>query len=373
MLGNILIFFVLIFYGFLANLMLRPKPGGDYGVGYSFGIMIYSAGFIITTGLLTWIMSLNYCFDWISGSFLPYRNWLVFLGWVSFVMSILWSLEYSHKKVDTVIPSFMNWFTWSRIYFWLPILIIIPSFYLLNTQEKSDFSALWPKIMLQAGFSFSVLISLVLLGVFMIAKANRQVKKIEARMAHLSEGLSAYNASFDYINNYNEATIDGLLKYVHPESESKRRNAAIAKIISFPNWENDLIRILTKENLHQIYVYDDNTYYVYTFLDVHKVEHPELFIQPIIYSLNVMAKRIKASLNDPYNLEISRSDIELVCRVLEAQFKMAAKEFRPSILKLKAILEIDPPERMNKQHIKSYNRHVKAYREAVKNWLESNG
>ncbi|MBK7812026.1 MAG: hypothetical protein IPO62_17230 [Saprospiraceae bacterium] len=373
MFGNIFILFILVIYGFLANLLLSPRPGGDYGVGYSFVFMIYSAAFIISTGLLAWNMSLNHCFDWISGSFLKYRNWLVFLGWFSFVLASLWSLEYSDKKVDSVIPSFMNLFTWSRIYFWLPILILVPCVYFLNVQEKMVTPAIWPKIMLQTGFSFSLLISMVLFGVFIIFKVKGQVQHLAARVAQQSERVSNYNASYDYINNYNEATIDGLLKYVYPENEAKRRNAAISKIISFPNWENDLIRILTEENLEQIYVFNDDTYYVFAFLDEHKVEHPAHFIQPIIYSLNVMAKRIRESLSDPYNLELSRSDIELVCRVLEAQFKMAVKEFRPSMLKLKAILEIDPPERMNKQHIKSYRKRVKAYRMAVKNWLESNG
>jgi hypothetical protein len=47
MLVNLLILLTLISYGCLANLKLKPTPGGDYGVGYSFALLIYSAGFII--------------------------------------------------------------------------------------------------------------------------------------------------------------------------------------------------------------------------------------------------------------------------------------------------------------------------------------
>jgi hypothetical protein len=70
MIGNILIAIVFIFYGLLTYLMLNPKPGGDYGVGYSFGLLIYGAGFILFTGLLAWNMNLNQSFDWMPIHFL---------------------------------------------------------------------------------------------------------------------------------------------------------------------------------------------------------------------------------------------------------------------------------------------------------------
>lgn len=370
MLGNILIIITLIFYGCLFNLLLKPMPGGDYGVGYSFAYFIYVAGFIISSGLLAWNMNLNHCFDWIPASFLRYRNWLVFLGWLSFVVAIIWSLEYNSKKVENEFPQFMSWFTWSRIYIWLPLLMLIPALYLINVQRLAGFAPLWVKIPIQTGFSVSFLIALVILGTFGAFWVQGRIKMIASKSNWITERLSDYKAELEYINNYKEPTIEGLLKYV--DLDDQRENAAIAKIKSYKNWENDLIEILAKKDLEKIYVYEDNTRYVYAFLDGNKIEHPEKFIQSILSSLKVLNIRVRKSLDDPYDLELGLTDIEVVCRVLETQFKDRATEFRPSLLKLQQALEMVPPERKNKDHIKSYNKEVKKYRLAVKNWLESN-
>ncbi len=213
MLGNILILTTLVSYGFIANLMLKPKPGGDYGVGYSFALLIYAAGFIISTGLLAWNMNLNHCFDWTAVSFLRYRNWLVFLGWTSFVVAMFWSLEYSSKKVEDAFPAFINWFTWSRIYIWLPLLMLLPALYLLNVQRVPGVAPFWVKTAMQTDFSFSFLITLIIFGIFCKISVQRRIGMFQTRMDWYTERQSAYNTSLEYIKNYNEATITGLLKY----------------------------------------------------------------------------------------------------------------------------------------------------------------
>ncbi|MFN0216498.1 MAG: hypothetical protein ACKVT2_19735 [Saprospiraceae bacterium] len=92
MTSNILIVFSLISYGLLANLLAKPMPGGDYGVGYSFVYLLYGAGFVISTGLLAWSMNVNHSFDWV----LHYRKIIVLVGWIAFVTMTFWTLEY-HK------------------------------------------------------------------------------------------------------------------------------------------------------------------------------------------------------------------------------------------------------------------------------------
>lgn len=370
MLGNILIVLVVIFYGCLVSLLLKPMPSGDYGVGYSLGYFIYVAGFIIASGLLAWNMNLNHCFDWLPASFLRYRNWLVFLGWISFVVAIIWSLDYNSKWIEGEFPEFMRWFAQSKAYIWLPLLMLIPSLYLINAQRLAGFAPFWIKIPIQTGFSVSFLIALVILGTFGTFWVQGRMKMIASKSTWITERLSFYKAELEFINDYKEPTVKGLLKFV--DLDDQRENAAIAKIKSYKNWENDLIEILAKKDLEKIYVYEDYTRYVYAFLDGNKIEHPEKFIHPIIYSLNVLTIRIRKSLDDPYDLELGLTHLDVVCRVLETQFKDRATEFRPSMLKLQKVLELDPPERKNKDHAKSYSKEVKKYRLAIKDWLESN-
>jgi hypothetical protein len=84
-----------------------------------------------------------------------------------------------------------------------------------------------------------------------------------------------------------------------------------------------------------------------------------------------MVKRVEKSLDDPYDLELGRSNIDGLCQVLGKQFKNFMTEFKPSMLKLQKALDVIPPDRKNKDHLKSYNRTLKSFRSAIKECLES--
>lgn len=372
MLGNIFLALTILCYGLLASLMLKGKPAGDYAVGYSYALLFGGAGFALTSGLLAWNMNLNHCFDWAAPLFLRYRNWLVFLGWVSFFIAILWSLEYGGKKVEGGMPFFMQWLSWSRIYLLIPLLVFIPSFYLLNVARPEGMAPSWVKICMQTGMAISFVIALVIFGGFARLWLQGRVNMFQAKSAWLSERDSEYKSALDYINNFNESNIEGLLKFTHPRGDKQLRTLATAKIKSFENWENDLIAVLTKKDLERVYVYEDNTRHVYGFLDGNKLEHPEKFIQPIQYSLKVLTNRIRKSVDDAYDLELGLTDIDAVCRILDAQFKDKAAEFRPAMLHLQQALERPAPERKNTEHRKAYEKELKLFRASVKEWLASN-
>ena len=322
--------------------------------------------------LLAWNMNVNHCFDWTSAPFLRYRNWLVFLGWICFVVAIIWSLEYQAKKVENELPQFLNWFTWSKVYIWLPLLMLFSCLYLVNAQRLTGIAPFWAKISIQTGLSVSFLITLGIFWAFGKFWVQHRVQMLQRGNVLQTERQSDHNASLEYINNYKEPTISGLLKFADPENDKQQRDAAIAKIKSFENWENDLIEILGQKDLDKVYVYEDNTRYVYAFLENNKIEHPEKFIQPLLSSLQVLTGRVRKSLNDPYDLELGLTNMEVVCRVLDAQFKNSTAELRPNMLVLQKALEISPPDRKNKAHLKAYNKEVQRYRLAVDNWLESN-
>jgi hypothetical protein len=354
MFGNILFVITLIFFGFLANLLQKPMPGGDYGVGYSYAFLILGAGFVISTGLLAWNMNLNHCFDWLPASYLRYRNWLVLVGWIAFVTATFWGLEY-HKA-----------------FILLHLLVFGSCFYLINAQKVAGFPPTWAKTSIQVGFLVSLLIALVIFGLFAKSWVQRRAGRFQGLMAWQTERKAEYQKALDDIQNYNDSTIVGLLKYVEKGNDKQLRNNAIAKIKSFEHWESDLIGVLTQKDLATRWAYNDDSRYVYAFLEDNSVEHREKFIEPIKYSLKVFAIRAENDLDDPYKRELWSLNLEAFCRVLEAQFKDYAKEFKPGMMKLQQVLAVEYPERKSEKHIKWYNKTVKAYRLAVKNWLDAN-
>lgn len=350
MLGNILILISLISYGLLATLLSKPMPGGDYGVGYSYAFLFYGAGFVISTGLLAWNMNVNHCFDWV----LRYRNILVFVGWAALVTMTFWTLEY-HKA-----------------FILLHLLIFGLCIYLINAQQTEGFPPTWAKTAMGVSFAASLLVSVGIWGASVKSPLMNSMRKVKWAITPLLNYQNDYKATLDKIINYNDTSINGILEYAHPEMNKKIRENAIAKIKTYPNWEEQLITILTQKNLATIWAYDDETRYVYSFLDGNKVEHPEKFIEPIKYNLKVFAIRAEKDLKDPYNRELWSLNLESFCRALEFQFKDYAQEFKPSMLKLQQVLSEVYPERASEKHIKSYNKTVKAYRLAVKNWLDAN-
>lgn len=368
MLGNILFVITLIFFGGLANLLQKPMPGGDYGVGYAYAFLFLGAGFIISTGLLAWNMNVNHCFDWV----LHYRNLLVFVGWAAFTATTFWSLEYHTKWNESAFSQFMRWFALSKVYIWLPLLVFGSCLYLINAQRVAGFPPSWVKMSTQVGFSVSLLIGLCIFGTFGKIWVMKSIEKIQLNSTWRTERQEEYKATLDKIINYNDTTINWLLKFVTPEMDKQLRENAIAKIKTYPTWEDEMIAILTQKDLATKWAYDDDSHYVYAFLDGNRVEHREKFIQPIKYSLKVFAIRAENDLDDPFKRELWSLNLESFCRVLESQFKDSAKEFKPGMLKLQKVLAAEYPERKSEKHIKWYDKTVKAYRLAVKNWLDAN-
>lgn len=372
MLGNILFALALITYCLLANLLLHPKPGGDASVGYYFVFLVYGAAFVVSMGLLAWNMNLNRCFDWLPTSLLRYRNWLVFLGWIAFVATTFWSLEYHAKWIEGEFPQFMRWLALSKMHFWVPLLVFGTCLYLINGRAGTDFPPIWIKGAFAVCFSVSLLIGLVIFGKFSRLWIQKRIDVFKMESIWKAGRQADYQKALDDVDNYKDSTIAGLLKYVESGTDQQLRNKALAKIKTYPQYEQDLIAILTQKNLERVYIYHDNTYYVYAYLDDNKVEQPEKFIQPIIYSINVLSIRAEKDIDDPYSRELGLLNIETVCRVLETQFKTYAKEFKASMLKLQAALATEAPERKYEPVRKKYVKTLNKFRSAVKDWLAAN-
>lgn len=368
MIANILLILTILFYYGLAKLTSKPMPGGDYGVGYAYAWIFSISGFVITSGLLAWNMNWNHCFDWIA----KHRNWLVFFGWLLFIAAAIFSVEYQNKWPEGKFPIFMQWLTIAKIHIWLPILIFIPCLYLINASRIPMLPFSGMKNILLAGCLFSCIVSSGLLWTYGKYKVGQRISLLQNIKNWQNNRDSAYQESLNYIRNYNDSTINGLLKFVEYGNEEKRRQLAIEKIKTFPDWEGELIRILTEKDLDKIFIYHDDTYYVYAFLDGNIVPHPEKFVKPFIYSLKIMTIRAERDLNDAYAWDIGMLNLITVCKVFNGQFKPYAKELRPAMLKLNHALNGEAKERMNEDRRRGYEKILKKYRKEVENWLKNN-
>jgi low affinity Fe/Cu permease len=356
MFGNILILIALIFYGCLFNLLLKPMPGGDYGVGYSIVWIIYVAGFFISTGLLAWNMNQNHCFDWLPAFFLRYRNLLVFLGWITFIVAIIFSLGYQSNKVEKELPQFLTWFTWSRVYIWLPLLMLIPSLYLINAERLTGFAPSWVKISIQMGFAVSVFMVLVLLFSFLKISAQQQRKD---DLIWAQQNKRAHYGPLEFIAEHKTTDpIVNILQYIGRHQNENVRSAAIAKIKERPDWENDLIQLLDNDfNLN---------HEVYTFLDAYKVEHTEKFLEPINRNILRLAEKFQTDIKQSQILEpwfFNGYDIERRLRVIDTQFANKGFNFRPAVLKLQEALATE-------RQLPSDNDVQFDEQKVVKDWLE---
>jgi hypothetical protein len=161
-----------------------------------------------------------------------------------------------------------------------------------------------------------------------------------------------------------QSSISDLLEYTQYEDE-RYRTAAWAKIKSDPNWENELIKLLEHDDEYGHHYFK----FVYIFLDKNKVEHPDRFIAPINTSIATITAEVQRVLEKSflYSPDLSVLNIDIMCRVLDEQFKDSSNVFRPNMLKLQEALDAPPLERPDTDPDFTTLRNT--YRTAVKNWL----
>ena len=356
MLGNILLILTALFYVGLLSITSSPMPGGDRGVGYAFVMFICGAGFIVLTGLLAWNLSANNHFDWVKAPG-GHRNWLIFIGWLAFTSATFFSAMFKTEWHDGVFPQFLRWLSQAQAAIWLPLLMLVPIFMLLNFQREAGIASSFIQTPMMVGFILSVLMGLGLLFGWFRASARQNADRIEYQQQrdesihqqHLAD-IAAFQPSDPLVNIL---SLTG--RYHDPEV----RNAAIEKVKSRPDWEAELIRLLNETEWQS---------QVYQFIDGNEVPHPELFVEPINRSIRRCAEEIRRRItgaNDLQDWHFEHFSIERVLRAIDEQFsKVPGADFRPAVRELRAALDTPKPERFNKVQFTTT--------QIVDDWLKKN-
>lgn len=336
-------------------------------------LQVVVIGFTICSLILTLSIWWKGGFDWVSPQGRT-RNLLVGIGWLCMVVAIF-NASFFESGWCRDFPDFFRLLVKRTGQIWMPLLMFVSCFFLLNTESKTRISPHFYKTPMAIAFGLAVL---MVLGI-LFGWARKQIEhKIAVREARQAEILKYggdrswyFKTSMDFINAHNDTTITRLLSYTvvnkdRDKSENEEiRRAAVARIKSYEHWETDLIRILEQKEVGDIFN-------AYGFLEANALEHPEKFILPIKNSITYVTAVAQESIKNPDNFFLGSTNIAVLCHVLEAQFKDSATEFRPNMLRLQQVLDTTPAKRSDKKYAQGFDEILQESRLAVKNWLEAN-
>lgn len=338
MISHILLFLAALFLAGLIQVTASPMPGGDRAVGAAFMLFICGAGFALTTGLLALNLGWNHRFDWLPVA-AEFRNWLIFIGWLTFAVAIFASAIFKIEWHDGEFPQFLRWLAQAQAVVWLPLLMLIPVVVLPNSGGTGAVAAA-VKIPMAIGCALSVLITLGVFFGWIRSSAQQEAARVEYDQ---QRNDSQHQQHLDWISQQKSTdTIVNILALTGRFHDADVRDSAVAKVKSHPDWEAELIRLLNDTEFHT---------QVYSFIDGNKVDHPELFVEPIKRSIRRCAQSIKNDITDSNNLQdwhFEHLSLERLFRAIDEQFMLPGADYRPEVLELRAALDTPKPERFAK-------------------------
>jgi hypothetical protein len=325
----------LLFYIGLALLDVLKPLSGQNNMGYELTAVFFWLGFTISSLVLTFCVAGKGGFDWVLTAGVT-RNFLLGIGWVSVGITTFFCTAFQGELHKGELPFVLRLLPASHGQIWIPLLMLVPYFFLLNVETRANVSSNVYKTPLILCFAlcFSYLTGLC----FMLLRdaAQGQIAKTE-RMTKQNENLHDEHLSFIAA----QKTTDGVLSIIALTGrfhDADVRLAAVAKIKSFPDWEDKLIELLNNDYYHS---------QVYTFMDGNKVEHPEKFLQPlnqrILWMANDIRKQIKAG-NNLQDWHFDALGIECLLYAIDEQFANKGMDFRPAVLTLQEALQTSSPK-----------------------------
>lgn len=275
-------------------------------------------------------------FDWVSHQS-GTRNLLVGIGWLCMAAATFACTVFKWEWHQNEFPQFLRWLALSNGHIWIPLLMFIPYFFLLNAETRASVSPNVYKIPLIIGFVLTGIMGAGWLFGWLRASSKQQTETIKQMNErdikihddHLKQ--IAEQKPTDAIVN-----IIALTGRFHDEDI---KTAAVAKIKEKPDWEDKLVALL-----------DNKHYYAetYTFLDGNKVDNPEKFLEPLNRSILHVADEIHKLIHDAHDLQewhLEPFNIKRLLRAIDEQFLNKGMDFRPAVLKLQEAMNTTPPER----------------------------
>ena len=247
--------FVLTLVFYLCLLYLNyPKPNmsGDNAMEYGLGLTFFGLGISLgSIGLFFYLSRLGVFGVLTSDPF--WKNFLAVILCIAFVITVFFSAALKWDNITEAV-SFSPWLANMNSLIWFPLLIFIPSFLVLFLGKEPSFSPV--RIFFSIGFLFSLVFTIGMLVDWLVYQSKQQKEMVSQIQTQDKEQYETYMREIEGLDS--TQSILGILPLTGKYHDPNVREAAVAKIKSRPDWENELIGILVSEY---------NYHYAYDFLD----------------------------------------------------------------------------------------------------------
>ncbi|MBK8242561.1 MAG: hypothetical protein IPK88_03980 [Saprospiraceae bacterium] len=326
--GNILLFLALLAAGSLFKMTFFEKmPGGDYGVGYSWVLLMFLAAFWICMALVACVIGVGGGYAWLSLGRFAHGGILV-LCFLVMILGANLGMRGSYKMfsvlglVSTVLT---------------PLVLMMASAVLLNDGLKATVSAQLVKWGLSGVLGLnSLILATIILGM-VVTKLNINWRQLSNKLDNFEMGILKQIDECDASKG-----ITSLFIYSGNNQPRAIREKALLKIKSKPDWQEDLLKTLEGDGADEAFRY---------ILD-NEVDDRARFARGVEKGIWSQARLIREGLrrcNLPSNLYKGQFSSE-VERALEAadQFQDLGVDFKPAVQELRNALEepiaYDKPE-----------------------------
>lgn len=335
MFANIaLVLTFLVYFALIQFSKIKP-PGGDYGVGYAWSFIFLGLGLFVTSLLATIAIGAGGGFSWAPGQGIGGKL-LIGVGWAVFCIATLACASYRMGLPDEF-PFWLRWIFQNQGVIWWPLLSLVPAVLLANTGMMpaglSDKAQLFAKVAfcLNAAFCLSLYWG---------------YKQVQAR--NLAARIEADDQYPDWEERNRVAciadtTAQELWYAGHSQKSGVRRNAFV-KVTSGPEWQADLLRVLSA---------DDDHWELYPFTADHSIEIPAGFEVALEQSIRRLAGQIQgkyAGQSFQKSQEKEGLNIVKLVEALDKWFFDPETDFRPAMRELNAALAEAPKQYFQKEH-----------------------
>lgn len=320
--GNILLALAGITFLILTTqYYLKPMPGGDYGVGYAWGIIYLNLFFMVCLAGTTAIIGANGGFQWVADS-----GWSRF-GWVSGGLLLIVVLLAVAGMGMNEGPAWMQLF-FRILAFFMPVVLLVIGFGLNNPDLRQFLPPAlvqWPlKIMSGMG-------ALVVAGFVVQSFAPRIMATYRAITADPNELDSFQLGSLANIDSC-DVQKDMVFLLVHTDKMRNPiiRERALQKMKTRPDWQEELVRRLDSGWAEE----------VFTFLGSNEVPDKSLFPEAVRKGILQQAKIFRDGIKDGRTFYPGQfgTEVRNVLNTVE-QFQGMGVDYLPALRELRAALD----------------------------------
>lgn len=317
--GNIILFLALLAAGSLFKMtFLQKMPGGDYGVGYSWVLLMFLAAFWIFMALVACVIGLGGGFGWLSLGRFAHGGILV-LCFLILILGANLGMRGSYKIVS-VLGLVSGVLT--------PLVLMMASAVLLNDSLKTTVSAQLVKWGLSGVLGLnSLILATIILGM-VISRLHIHWPRLSNELDDFQLGILKQIEECDASKD-----ITSLFIFSGNNQPKQIREKALLKIKSKPDWQEDLLKTFEGGGVDE----------AFRFILSNDVEDKAWFAKGVEKGIWSQARFIRENLrstNHPSNLYEGQFSTE-VRHALEAadQFQDQGVDFKPAVQELRNALE----------------------------------